>query len=373
LHYNGGLAAQSSGINGAFMKTHSERPNERRAANLWNRSCLFSTHHYCGKNLLLIFYYIRRAVNTHYQTNQLGGCYLHTVYGILRTMRPRQWTKNVLFIYPGLLFDGQFFVATSFLRVTLACILLCLVSGAVYIINDLVDVESDRQHPQKKSRPIASGQVSVQAARIAAVSIPAVTIVAAFIFSPNLAVVLSLYLLLQLGYSFYLKHIVLIDILTVTTGFMLRVVAGVVVIQVQNFSPWLYACAGLLALFLIVGKRRQDLIMLSDNAANVRATYREYNLPLLDDILRMITTSTLIAYILYTIEAPTGRIENVNLAMLTVPFVLYGLFRYLYLIHVRGEGSAPDEVLLRDRALQVTLLLWGLTFIIILYFIPKVL
>jgi 4-hydroxybenzoate polyprenyltransferase len=174
-------------------------------------------------------------------------------------------------------------------------------------------------------------------------------------------------------YSLVLKKIVLIDILAVTAGFVLRVAAGVAVIRVENFSPWLYACAGLLALFLVVGKRRQELVMLSEEAVRVRAIYGEYNLPLLDDILRMVTTSTLIAYILYTIEAETGKLAGVNLGLATVPFVMYGLFRYLYLIHVRGEGSAPDEVLLSDRPLQISIALWGLSFVVILYVAPQVL
>jgi hypothetical protein len=165
---------------------------------------------------------------------------------------------------------------------------------------------------------------------------------------------------------------VLIDILTVTSGFVLRVAAGVLVIRVAAFSPWLYACAGLLALFLVVGKRRQELVQLGDKAVAVRPIYKDYNLNLLDDILRMVTTSTLIAYILYTIEAPTGKLAGVNLALLTVPFVLYGLFRYLYLLHVKGEGGAPDEVLLRDHPLQLSILLWGVTFVLLLYIVPKV-
>lgn len=288
-------------------------------------------------------------------------------------MRPKQWTKNVLFIYPGLIFDGQLFIWDSFLRVTIACFLLCLVSGTVYIINDLADLKSDRQHPTKRYRPLPSGRLPIPVAIVSAVVIPVAAITGALTLSRGLGMILLTYLALQVIYSWYLKHVVLIDILTVTAGFVLRVGAGVAVISVENFSPWLYACAGLLALFLIVGKRRQELLLLREDAVNVRPIYREYNLPLLDDILHIITTSVLIAYILYTIEAPTGRFADINLALITVPFVLYGLFRYLYLIHVKGEGSAPDEVLLKDRPLQVTMLLWGLTFITILYIIPRAL
>lgn len=288
-------------------------------------------------------------------------------------MRPKQWTKNVLFIYPGLIFDGQLFVIDSLVRVTLSCFLLCLVSGSAYIINDLVDAGSDRQHPRKKYRPIPSGQLPISIAVAGAVMIPLAAIATAFTYSFGLGVILLVYLALQVLYSLVLKQVVLVDILAVTAGFVLRVAAGVVVIEVANFSPWLYACAALLALFLVVGKRRQELVMLADEAVSVRAIYREYNLPLLDDILRIVMTSTLIAYILYTIEAPTGQFAGYSLGLITVPFVMYGLFRYLYLIHVKGEGSAPDEVLLSDRSLQVSIALWGLSFIVILYLAPKVL
>jgi 4-hydroxybenzoate polyprenyltransferase len=177
---------------------------------------------------------------------------------------------------------------------------------------------------------------------------------------------------LQVLYSFWLKNVVLIDILTVTAGFVLRVAAGVAVVRVANFSPWLYACMALLALFLVIGKRRQEMLLLAGNAENVRATYKEYNLPLLDEMLRLVITGTFVTYLLYTVEATTIKIANTNLALITVPFVLYGLLRYLYLIHVKNEGGAPDEVLLKDRPLLASVLLWGLTFIIILY-LPNIL
>ena len=293
--------------------------------------------------------------------------------GLLRSMRPKQWTKNLLFVFPAIVFDGQLFDREPFSRVLVAFIMLCLISGTVYIMNDLVDIESDRQHPRKKNRPLPSGQLPARAAIVAVVLIPLVSLVAAFFFSQPLAAILLGYLVLQVLYSFKLKHVVIVDVLAVTAGFILRVAAGVVVITVENFSPWLYACTGLLALFLVIGKRRQELLTMGDKAVDVRRNFKEYNLPLLDDMLRVVTTSTLITYILYTIEVPTDQVSSEadqNLALLTVPFVMYGLFRYLYLIHVKGEGSAPDEVLLRDRPLQATLVLFGLAFIIILYILP---
>lgn len=288
------------------------------------------------------------------------------IIGLIRTMRPKQWTKNGI-IYAGLVFDGQLLVPDSFLRVTVSFILLCLVSSTIYIVNDLVDIESDRQHPRKRKRPLPSGQLPVPLAIAASVIIPIVAVGMALLYSPAFALVLVMYLVLHLAYSFRLKHIVILDVLSITAGFILRVAAGVVVIQVAQFSPWLYGCAGMLALFLAIGKRRQELLELADQAGSIRVIFKHYNLALLDDMLRIAMIITMMSYLLYTIEAPSALLEGTNLALLTTPFVLYGMFRYLYLIHVKGEGSAPDEVLLKDRPLQVTLLLWGLTFVIILY------
>lgn len=291
--------------------------------------------------------------------------------GLLHTMRPKQWTKNVLFVFPAIIFDRQLSDPDALLRVITACILLILMSGTVYVINDLVDIEKDRQHPRKKTRPLPSGKLPQSIAQLAAVVMPTITLVVAWLFDRELSIVLLIYLTIQITYSFWLKNIVIVDVLTVTSGFVLRVLAGVVVIDVANFSPWLYACSGLLALFLAVGKRRQELITLGEHALQTRPIFKDYNLALIDDMLRLVTTSTFIAYLLYTIEADITSFRGIKLALLTVPFVLYGLYRYLYLIHVRGEGSAPDEVLLRDRPLQLAMIGWGLLFIILLYLLPS--
>ena len=288
---------------------------------------------------------------------------------LLKTMRPRQWTKNILFVFPGIVFGGQLLDVTALSRVMITSILLILMSGTVYIINDLVDVENDRQHPKKKNRPIAAGTLPIQIARLAAVGIPVATLAFAFAFDTTTAIILVIYLAIQVAYSFYFKHVVLLDVLFVTAGFVLRIAAGVAVINV-NFSPWLYACGGLLALLLVIGKRRQDLVELQDQAAATRPIYQEYNLALLDEMLRLVMTSALITYILYTLEAPTIKLSNTNLALITVPFVMYGLFRYLYLVHVRGEGSAPEELLLKDRMLQIAIALWGIVFVLLLYVVP---
>jgi 4-hydroxybenzoate polyprenyltransferase len=286
--------------------------------------------------------------------------------GLLKTMRPHQWTKNVL-IFAGIVFDGQLTNPDSFLRVTMAFFLLCFVAGSVYILNDLVDIEADRQHPRKRNRPIASGRLPMPLARAAAVIIPIASIVLAALLSRPFAAVLLVYYVLQVAYSLRLKHIVLIDLVVIVIGFLLRVGAGVLIVSVQAFSPWLYACTATLALFLIVGKRRQELLLMAEKAGNVRVTLDEYNLPLLDELLRIAVIGTMLTYLFYAVEAPSALLAGTNLALLTVPFVWYGVIRYLYLIHVRGEGSAPDEVLLKDRPLQVAISLWALTCILILY------
>ena len=287
-------------------------------------------------------------------------------------MRPKQWTKNVI-IYAGLVFDGQLFNAEALLRVTFSFVLLCLSASTVYIINDLVDIERDKLHPKKKYRPLPSGALSPQLALIAALVFPIFSLLAAWSYSPLYAVILFVYIVTNILYSFRLKHIVIIDVLTITAGYVLRVAGGAVVITGVKFSPWLYAVLALLALFLAITKRRQELLALGEISGSTRPIFKEYNLALLDEMLRMVSTSTLVAYILYTIESPSILLANTKLALITVPFVLYGLFRYMYLIYVRGEGSAPDEVLLKDRPLQFAILLWGLSFLVVLYVVPNIL
>lgn len=278
------------------------------------------------------------------------------VRGLIVTMRPIQWSKNG-FVFAGLLFDQQLTKPEPLARVLVTFVLLCLAASAIYLVNDLVDIERDRLHPRKRQRPLPSGQVPQSWAVAAAVMLPAIALLGSLLLTWKLTAVLLAYLALHLAYSFFVKNVVLLDVFAIAAGFILRVVAGIVVIHVARFSPWLYVCAGLLALFLAIGKRRQELLLLAENAGDVRATYKDYNMPLLDDMLRMVTTGSVLTYMLYTIEAPTIRTNGHNM-MLTIPFVIYGIFRYLYLIHVRGEGSAPDELLFEDVPLLATVVLW---------------
>lgn len=279
-------------------------------------------------------------------------------------MRPRQWPKNG-FVFVALLFDGKMFHLPSVLAATGAFVLLCLMSGAVYLMNDLVDIESDRLHPTKKNRPLPSGQVTPKVAAVVAVASAVISLVAGYFLSMGLAAILLIYLLTQIAYTFKLKHVVLIDVLTIAAGFVLRIAAGVAVIEVERFSPWLYVFGGFLALFMALGKRRAELVLLGGNASDHRAILDDYSLELIDRLQGIVTTSSVVAYSLYTFLAE-GLPEN-HAMMLTIPFVLYGIFRYLYLIHIRNEGGAPEDILLRDRPMQITLILYGVMVFAALY------
>lgn len=285
---------------------------------------------------------------------------------LIRSMRPRQWPKNA-FVFVALLFDRKFFDPASVWPTVGAFVLLCLMSGAVYLMNDLADIESDRRHPTKRHRPLPSGRLNPRVAAVAAVALAIFSLVAGYFLSWELAVILLLYLVSQIAYTFRLKHIVLIDVLTIAAGFVLRIAAGVVVIDVERFSPWLYIFGGFLALFMALGKRRHELVLLGGEAANHRAILDDYNLDLIDRLQSIVTTSAVVSYSLYTFLAE-GLPEN-HAMMLTIPFVLYGIFRYLYLIHIRNEGGAPEEILLRDRPFQINLLFYGLMVFIALYWL----
>jgi len=287
------------------------------------------------------------------------------ITGLIKTMRPKQWVKNI-FIFAALVFDVKLFNLHYLGQTSAGFVLLCLVSGAVYIINDLVDVEKDRQHPRKRNRPIAAGQLGARPATVAAILILLIALPLGFLLNPVFGAILTGYLLLQISYSFWLKNAVIIDVMLIAGGFLLRVAAGVPLVNATRFSPWLYVCMTLLALLIGFGKRRHELVLLKENANAHRQSLQEYNLPLLDHIISIVTASELLAYALYTFSAP--NVPQNHTMMLTIPFVLYGIFRYLYLIHVKGMGGAPEEIALSDRPLQATVVLWGLSVVIVMYF-----
>ncbi|MDJ0752384.1 MAG: decaprenyl-phosphate phosphoribosyltransferase [Ardenticatenaceae bacterium] len=286
---------------------------------------------------------------------------------LLKAMRPRQWPKNG-FVFAALIFDGTLEnLAMRLASTTAAFILLCLMSSAVYLMNDLADIESDRQHPVKRFRPLPAGELSPMTAQIAAVIFGLGSLLLGFLLSSPFGFILLVYAVIQIAYTFSLKSIVILDVMIVAAGFVLRVGAGVVVIEIQRFSPWLYVCMGLLALFMALGKRRHELVLLGDGADNHRAILKEYTLDFIDRTITMVLTSTVVSYVMYTFLAE-GLPEN-HAMMFTIPFVLYGVSRYLYLILVKGEGGAPEDILLRDRPFQINIFLWGMVIIFVLYVI----
>jgi 4-hydroxybenzoate polyprenyltransferase len=287
---------------------------------------------------------------------------------LVKAMRPRQWVKNGV-IFAALVFDQQMTPDNihAILRTAAGFIIFCLLSGIVYIINDIADVEADRQHPEKRNRPIASGRLPVPIARAYAIAAIIVIFPISILLSPQFAAIALTYLLLNLAYSFKIKHIPLLDVFTIALGFLLRVAAGVVLIEVARFSPWLYVVTTLGSLYLGFGKRRAELALLADGANAHRRVLDGYTLPLLDQLITIVSATTIIAYSLYTFSAP--NLPENHVMMLTIPFVIYGIFRYLWLIQVKHSGGAPEDVLLSDRPLQVSIILWGLSVLLIFYVI----
>ena len=283
---------------------------------------------------------------------------------LFKTMRPRQWTKNV-FVFAAIVFDKQLLNAHAFLHTLAGFGLFCLISSSVYIFNDVADVEADRQHPEKKNRPIAAGKLPIGVAWSAGIALVILTLGLAFLLTPGFETVLIVYFLVNIAYSKWLKHIPIIDVLVLASGFVLRVHAGVTLIQVQRFSPWLYVVMTLLALFLGFGKRRAELALLAKGAGSHRKVLEGYTLPLLDQYIMIVSGTTIVAYSLYTFSAP--NLPNNHSMMLTIPFVVYTIFRYLYLIEVKHAGGAPEEILLSDRPFQIAMVLWGVAVLAIFY------
>ncbi len=287
-----------------------------------------------------------------------------TLRAIFKTMRPKQWTKNVV-VYAALVFDGKFLELPLFLKTTALFALFCLISSSVYLLNDLADIEKDRQHPQKRHRPLASGELQPRYAVFATIVLVLFSLPAAWLLDPLAGLFLAAYFVMNVAYSFWLKHMVILDVFTIAAGFVLRVAAGAAVVQVERFSPWLYVCITLLALIIALGKRRAELVALEGDAGNHRAILDEYNLNFLDHLISLTTGATVVAYSLYTFSAQ--NLPENHLMMLTIPIVIYFLFRYLYLIHVRQLGGAPDELIFKDKPLFFSAAFWALAVVVILY------
>jgi 4-hydroxybenzoate polyprenyltransferase len=281
-----------------------------------------------------------------------------------KTMRPRQWSKNI-FIFAALVFDKQLLIPESFLRTFAGFILFCFVSSSVYIFNDLADIEADRQHPDKRNRPIPSGKLPLGIAWAAGLVLLAIAVGCGWLLSPAFALVVLVYFVLNLAYSKWLKHVLILDVLVLAACFVLRVDAGVRLIEVERFSPWLYVVMTLLALFLGFGKRRAELALLTGDAGNHRKVLQGYTVPLLDQYIMIVSGMTIIGYSLYTFSAP--NLPTNHTMMLTIPFVVYAIFRYLYLIEVEHAGGAPEEVLLSDHPFQFSMVLWAAAVLVVFY------
>ncbi len=302
---------------------------------------------------------------------------------IVTAMRPRQWTKN-LAVFVGIIFAQRLFSVPSLERTILAFATFCLASSTIYLLNDLLDIENDRQHPTKRHRPLASGKLprswAIAAIGILLLACTALTTAIFFvpivprsdIYAPyggaNLlfALTIATYLILMTLYSVRLKHVVLIDVFIIASGFVLRILAGAVVIPV-SISGWLYLVTCLLSLFLALSKRRHELVLLQGQASIHRQILKEYSIPMLDQMITIVATTTIMAYSLYTVEGTTGN----HRLIITIPLVLYGIFRYLYLVYMRMEGGSPEEVLLRDRHMLGTVVLCTILIFVILYVLPQ--
>ena len=286
------------------------------------------------------------------------------IVAVAVSVRPRQWVKN-LFVFAGLIFSHKLFTADAW-RALAAFAIFCALSGAVYLVNDVADRERDRAHPRKRLRPVASGALSPPAAVAVAAGLATVSLLAAAALGIPFLLSAAAYVVLLMSYSVWLKHVVLVDVLAVASGFVLRAVAGALAVDV-DISGWLLICTIVIALFLALGKRRHEYLTLDADAARHRPILAEYSAPLLDQMIAVVTASAVTSYALYTMSPETVAKFGTRLLPATLPFVLYGIFRYLYLLYRRQLGGNPSELFLNDRALLVNALLWVIAVVVIIY------
>jgi len=284
---------------------------------------------------------------------------------LLKTMRPKQWAKNV-FLLAALVFDRKLTNTEALLNTFIGFIVFSLVASVVYIINDIADMEADRQHPTKRERPIAAGKLPIPVALTAAIVLLLVSLPVAFWLSPLFGLIALLYLALNLLYSKWFKHVVLLDIILLASLYVIRVAAGVALIDVVRFSPWIYIFTTFLALLMGTGKRRAELSEIADGPNAQRRVLDGYTLAFLDQLITLASGMTIITYSSYTFTAP--NLPENHAMMLTIPFIIYAIFRYQYLLQVNGTGSAPEELVLSDRPLQIAIALWGLSVLVVFYF-----
>jgi 4-hydroxybenzoate polyprenyltransferase len=284
---------------------------------------------------------------------------------LFQALRPKQWTKNLL-IFAGIIFSQNLSNLHMVRNAALAFVDFCLLSGAVYLLNDIKDRETDREHPEKRLRPIASGALSVQTAMMWAVALILIGVAGGFLITVRFGICGVIYVALLTAYSVYFKHIVILDIMVLSLGYVLRAVAGIAAIYIPKveiiITPWFIACTLFLALFIVICKRRHELLLLDDRAGNHRKVLLEYTPAFLDQMVAITTSATVISYALWT---TLGRFKGYM--VYTLPFVVYGVFRYLYIVYRKEEGGAPEIALLRDQSLLISIFLWLIAVIIILY------
>lgn len=283
----------------------------------------------------------------------------------LRALRPHQWTKNLL-VFAALLFSKHLFEPGPFVRASVAFVCFCGLAGAVYLWNDIADIERDRLHPKKKHRPLAAGQLSIRAATLGAIALVTGALTMSFALDVRLGLCAAAYLTLNLAYSFGLKHVVILDVLSISMGFVMRALAGAYAIDVP-VTEWLLVLALLLALFLALAKRRHELTSLSSDATSHRAILAEYSPYLIDQMTSVVTASVVTAYAFYTLSPETVQKFGTSKLSWTLPLVLYGIFRYLYLVHQKERGDSPTDMLLTDKPLLATVALWVMLVIAIVY------
>ncbi|MCK5064172.1 MAG: decaprenyl-phosphate phosphoribosyltransferase [Candidatus Fermentibacteraceae bacterium] len=298
---------------------------------------------------------------------------MKTLTALLRSLRIRSWTKN-LFVFAGILFGDHLDDPRAIGLTALGALGFCLLSSSVYLTNDIADRERDRFHPEKKNRPIASGALSVSIAASTAFLLAAVVLITSWILAPTYALVLSIYLIMQLAYSLKLKHVVILDVLIIAAGFVLRAIAGVTLAMDAGYSDvsishWLIVCTFFLAVFLAFAKRRYEVVSLGEDAPGHREILEEYSISLLDELMGIATAASIIGYSIYSVSQRTMELVSTKL-WVTIPFVAYGVFRYLYLIHIKGHGGSPDRILLTDKPLLINILLWVITVVLALKLFP---
>ncbi len=287
------------------------------------------------------------------------------VKDLITTIRPAQWIKNSI-VFAAVIFAQEYHDLDKLLQASIAFACFCLVSSSVYLLNDVIDVPRDTKHPTKKNRPIASGRVPAGVALAVSVVFAASSVAAGyFLLPPVFLLTLLAYVVLNIGYSFKLKHVVILDVMSIAAGFVLRAVAGALAVSVP-ISSWLLICTTLLALFLGFGKRRHELVLLGDKADGHRNILTEYSPYFLDQMIGVVTASTVVAYCFYTLSPEVQDKLGSDKLVLTVPFVLYGVFRYLYLIHQRQVGGNPTRVMLTDLPILITVVLWLVCVLVIL-------